>query len=163
MPSDLSVEVRPNLQIVEGDGDPSVDERRAEEFLLACAGWTQARIARKFGITQSTVSHDLRVEAQRRRTRAENVEYEIERIAGVMESVIDKAWRRHDEAFEHNPNGVAASNYLKLVLEAAEKYAHLRGLDVPTTGSGQRSGPTRVVVRIGGSKEQPEIAVGVEQ
>ncbi len=163
MPSDLSVEVHPNLQVLEGDGDPTTEERRAEAFLLACAGWSQARIARKFGIAQSTVSHDLRLEAQRRRSRAENVEYEIERMAGVMESVIDKAWRRHDEAFAHNPNGVAASNYLKLVLEAAEKYARLRGLDTATSSSGQRSGPTRVVVRIGGSKEQPEIAVGVEQ
>lgn len=139
----------------------TTEERRAETFLLYSTGWTQVRIAKYFGVAQATVAKDLKIEFQRRHTRAENIDQELERIAGVMEHVIDKAWRRHDEAFEVNPNGVAASNYLKLVLDAAEKYAHLRGLDIPMANERQK-GKTRVIVQIGGTHEQPQIAIGME-
>lgn len=143
--------------------DISTEDRRAEAFLLDSMGWTQTRISQYFGVTQATISKDLGIERQRRHTRAQNVEEEIGRVAGVIERVIEKAWARHDQAFAVNPNGVAASNYLKLVLDGAEKYAHILGLDVPVKGQGAAKGPTRVIVRIGGSGETPAIDVGFEQ
>ncbi len=84
--------------------DIDVQTRRAEEFLLYSTGWTQVRIARHFGLAQSTVQNDLRIEMRRRRTRGENIDDEIERIAGVYENVMAKAWARHEEAAESNIN-----------------------------------------------------------
>ncbi len=140
----------------------SVDDRRAETFLLYSTGWTQAKLARHFGLSQGTISSDLKIEMQRRRSRAANIDDEIERIAGVIENVMTKAWQRHNESAESNINSVAATNYLKLVMEAAEKYAHLRGFDLPRATSNAPQGKTRVVVQIGGSLDRPEIAVGLE-
>jgi len=159
-----ALDVRPQLTALTADEieDLSTDDRRAEVFFLHSTGWTQAKLARHFGVVQATISKDLKIEYQRRHTRAENIEEELERIAGVIENVMVKAWDRHNEAFEHNPNGVAASNYLKLVMEAAERYAHIRGLDMPRLGSNSPKGQTRVIVQIGGSAEQPAIQVGVE-
>jgi len=149
----LSEEERANL---------GTEDRRAETFLLHSMGWTQTRIAQYFGVTQTTVSKDLDIERQRRHTRAENVEQELERVAGVIERVIEKAWARHDEAFSVNPNGVAASNYLKLVLDGAERYAHIRGLDVPVKGKKTGDGKTRVILQIGATATTPPINIGVE-
>lgn len=162
--AELGLAVASNIALLSEDeiASLSTEERRAETFLLYSLGWTQVRISRYFGVAQATVAKDLKLEAQRRHSRAENLEDELERVAGVMERVIEKAWARHDEAFFHNPNGVAASNYLKLVLDAAEKYAHIRGIDIPVSKGGGAKGPTRVIVKIGGDALRPEIAVGVE-
>lgn len=143
-------------------GDLTAQDRRAEEFLMYATGWTQTAIAKYFGVAVSTVNKDLKIESRRRADRMANIDEEIERIAGVMEGVISTAWRRHNEAAENNINSVAGSNYLKIVLEAAEKYAHLRGFDIPKVASVPNGGKTRVIVQIGGSGEQPQIAVGVE-
>lgn len=160
----LGLAVSSNLGLLseEERAEIGTEDRRAEVFLLHSLGWTQTRIAQYFGVTQTTISKDLGIEAQRRHTRAENVEQELERVAGVMERIIEKAWARHDEAFMVNPNGVAASNYLKLVLEAAEKYAHIRGLDVPVKGKKTGDGKTRVILQIGATATTPPINIGVE-
>lgn len=162
--ADLALAVTPQIPLLsEAErAELTTEERRAESFLLHSLGWTQARIARFFGVTQATVSKDLSIEAQRRHTRAENLEEELERVAGVYERVMEKAWARHDAAFFANPNGVAATNYLKLVMDAAEKYAHIRGLDAPKAAGNANKGPTRVVVQIGGQGDRPAIQVGVE-
>lgn len=141
--------------------DMSLDERRAEVFLLYATGLSQAAIARRYGLTQATISKDLAVETQRRRSRAENIEAEIERIAGVYERVMVKSWERHEEAANANINSVAGTTYLKTTMEAAEKYAQIRGL-MDRDGTKKKDGPTRVVVRIGGSEVAPQIDVGVE-
>jgi predicted transcriptional regulator len=140
----------------------TTDDRRAETFLLYSTGWNQAKIARHFGVSQQTVSHDLNIEMRRRRTRAENVEDEIERIAGVVENVMVKAWERHNESAESNINSVAATNYLKIVLEAADRYAVLRGFDAAKSAGPKTDGKTQVIVRIGGQGDQPAIEVGVQ-
>lgn len=142
--------------------DITLEERRAETFLLYTTGWQQAQIARRFGISQATVSKDIAIELRRRRTRAENIEDEIERIAGVYEGVMSKAWSRHNEAAEASPTSVAGTNYLRLVMDAAEKVAQIRGIDAGSGTKKQDKGQTRVVVRIGGSSESPQIDVGVE-
>ena len=160
MPALIATEI-PKLSPDEID-TLSTDERRAETFLLYSTGWTQAQIARKMGVAQSTVSTDIKIEMQRRRTRGQNIEDEIERIAGVVENVMTKAWVRHNEAAESNINSVAATNYLKIVLEAADRYAHIRGFDAVRPGGNTPAGKTRVIVQIGGSRESPEIAVGLE-
>lgn len=142
--------------------DLSVADRRAETFMLYSTGWTQSRIAKYFGVSQSTVFNDLQIETRNRRARALNVESEIERIAGVYEAVMTKAWSRHEESAEANINSVASTNYLKLVLEAAGQYASLRGLDSGAGAPTTKDGKTRVIVQIGGSAGRPDIAVGVE-
>lgn len=140
----------------------TLDERRAETLLLYLTGWDQARIARRFGVSPATVSKDIAIELRKRRSRAENIEDEIERVAGIMENVMAKAWARHNEAADVSVTSVAGTNYLRLVLDAAEKYAQLRGLDSSAGTRAVEKGKTRVVVRIGGSNEQPQIDVGVE-
>lgn len=149
----LSAEERKNLP---------TEDRRAEVFLLHSMGWTQTRMSEHFGVTQATISKDLGIEQRRRHDRAQNVEEEIGRIAGVMERVVEKAWDAHHEAFAVNPNGVAASNYLKLVVDAAESFAHILGLDIPVKKGKSGDGKTRVIVRIGGQGDQPAIDVGFE-
>ncbi len=138
-----------------------VDERRAEVFLLYSTGWSQARLARRFGVAQSTISKDIGIEMRARRSRAENVEEEIERIAGVVEGVMVRAWERHNEAADNNISSVAGANYLKIVLDAAERYAALRGFDSLHETKAKNS-QTRVIVQIGGTNSTPPIAVGVE-
>ena len=140
----------------------TIDERRAETFLLYSTGWEQTRIARRFNVSQTTVSKDIAIEIRKRRARAENIDEEIERVAGVYENVMTRAWNRHNEAADVNITSVAGTNYLRLVLDAAEKYAQLRGLDASSGVRKTEKSQTRVVVRIGGSSESPQIDVGVE-
>lgn len=160
----LGLVVSSNIGMLSPEERESIgtEDRRAEVFLLHSMGWTQTRIAQYFGVTQATISKDLGIEQQRRHSRAQNIEQELGRIAGVIERVMEKAWARHDEAFANNPNGVAASNYLKLVLDGAEKYAHILGLDVPVQKGNSPQGKTRVVIQLGGSGEKPSITMGVE-
>ncbi len=159
--TELSLEIRPDLSALPEDESLATEDRRAETFLLYSTGWRQASIARRFGVSQATTSKDLKIEFARRHERSKNIEDELERVCGVVENVMSKAWERHNSAFEEKPHSVAASNYLKLVLEAAEKLAHLRGLDAPRAPGNATHGPTRVIVQIGGNGA-PQIAVGVE-
>jgi len=136
-------------------------ERRAEVFLLCSTGVKQSDIARRMGVSQATVSYDYNQEIKRRRSRGGQIEDELERIAGMVEAVAVTAWKRHQEAVDQNPGSVAGATYLKLVLESAEQYARLRGLDGPH-GTSAPKGHARVVVQIGGTNEQPAISVGLE-
>jgi predicted transcriptional regulator len=161
--TDLAVDIRSKLPpLSEEERDAvSTEDRRAEAFLLHSTGWTQTRIAKYFGVAQATVAKDLGIERQRRSSRAQNIEEEIGRILGVVEGVMVKAWERHNESAESNINSVAATNYLKIVLEAADRYATLSGFDTVKSAKAPQ-GKTRVIVQIGGSQEQPAIQVGVE-
>ena len=159
----LSPKAKSRLEPLDAQEIESVatSDRRAETFLLYSTGWKQSEIARYFHVSQSTVSSDLKFEFSRRRARAQNIEDEIERIVGVVEGVITSAWKRHNAAADAAPGSVAGASYLKIVLEAAEKLAQLRGIDGPKAATVAK-GQTRVIVQIGGTPEQPAIQVGVE-
>ncbi len=160
----LALPTRPRLPKMtpEERAEQNIDERRAEAFLLFSMGWTQTKIARQIGVSQATVARDLDIEVRRRHSRAQLVEDEIERVAGIVEAVITKAWQRHNEAADNNINSVAGSNYLKLVLDGAEKYAQIRGIESVRSRPEGPKGQTRVIVQIGGQGGTPPIAVGVE-
>ncbi len=159
----LKSALRPVVDISPPEPEETVElaTRRAEAFLLYSIGWKQAQIAERFGVTQATISNDIRAERKNRLSRRDNVEEETERVAGVYEHVMAKAWERHEESANANINSVAGTNYLRIVLDAAEKYAMLRGLDGVKEKSREK-GPTRVIVRIGGAEKTPQIDVGVE-
>lgn len=157
----MDLTVVPRVAPIEPDEVVLPEDRRAEAFLLYAAGWTQKAIAERFGVSAMTISKDLGKEARARRSRAQNVEFELERICGVVEHVMVKALDRHNEAADAKIQSLAGSNYLRLVLDAAAKLAQLRGLESDRPAP-RGDGKSRVVVTIGGSREEPQIAVGVE-
>lgn len=131
--------------------DASQEDLRAEAFLLASTGHTQAQIADRLHRSRATVQKYLRQEAQARRTRAQNVNEELERIAGVYEGVALEAWSAYRGL--RGSTSLAGSNYLRLVLDATEKLARLRGVEADS-GRGA-TGKAEIIVRIGGETDTP--------
>jgi transposase-like protein len=136
------------------------DDRHAEAWYLCNTGWSQRKVAERFGVTPTTIRNWLDRYAKERRTRAEDVEYETERLIGQMEAVASKAWESHGRLPD---NSMAGPSYLKTVIEAVQVIARLRGIDgLKKEASGTRS--TTVVVRFGGgvpSRRDDVIDVGV--
>lgn len=125
------------------------DERHAEAWYLSRSGWSQAAISTRMGVSRKTVQNWLALEMKQRLSRREQVDEELEHIAGTYEAVIARAWEAHRISATSSPNSLAGSNYLRLVVDAAAALAHIKGIDGPAAKQGD--GKMRVVVRIGGA------------
>ena len=139
--------------------DLDIEEKRMEAWHLSITGHSQAAISRQFGVNRITVARWLDIVGIERRSRAENIERETERIIGTLEAVAGESWRRSRLAGE---NSMAGPSHLKNVIEAAKEIARLRGIE-PTKRSEGTTRTTEVIVRIGGrAGEDPQfIDVGV--
>jgi transcriptional regulator with XRE-family HTH domain len=140
------------------------EERRVEAWLRAARGETQGSIARALGVSRQTVNGYLALEAKSRLSRLENSEIELEKIIGTLEAILAQSFMRAEQAFESSPASLAASNYLRLCLDAAREIARLRGLD-SLVARREGTGPSKaqIIVRIGGQKDfEQVIEVGAQ-
>lgn len=141
------------------------ENKRLEAWYLSATGASQAAIARVFGVTPSTVGRWLDKVGAERRSRAENIERETERILGMLEAAAADSYAAFRQVRESAPASMAGPSHMKNFLEAVKEMARLRGIE-PTTNAGA-AGPkvTQVVVRIGGvppGSTTPAIDVGAE-
>jgi transposase-like protein len=135
------------------------DTRQAEAWLAVTMGESQATVARRFEVNASTVCRWLKAEAIRRRTRSEDIDYEVERLVGVLEAATTEALVSYRAVA--GTNAQVGPQYLKVAIDGVKEIARFRGV----TGArpGQGAGGTTVVVRIGGGKGgEPPIEVGVQ-
>lgn len=138
--------------------DATPEERRIEAWRLRARGRTISSIGRDLGVSRTSIQGYLDLEAKKRLSRMANADIELERIAGVVEGVMEESFRRHEQAFDKGESSLAASNYLRLVLDSARELARLRGLDALLIRRGD-TGPTKaeIVVRIGGAKDFEQV------
>lgn len=141
----------------EEQADWDIEDRRAEVFLRLSTGATQAEVADYLGVSRSTIQKDWKAALAARRSRRDTVEDEVERLAATYEAVIAAAWQRSNKA---DPASVAASNNLRLVMDAAEKRGKLLG--VGESPEANDNGTVEVVVNVGGGEgPSPDVQVGV--
>jgi hypothetical protein len=135
-------------------------ERRLEAWHLSITGHSQRAIGKMFGVGPTTIGRWLDQVGVDRRTRAENIELETERIIGTLEAVAMKSWQVAEElSGSDKVNSMAIPSHLKNVIEAAREIARLRGIE-PTRRSEQPGfKATEVIVRIGGTRDSPPIDV----
>ena len=134
----------------------SDEEKRDEAWLLSVQGWSMAKIGRRFGVGPTSVGRWLDRVGQDRRSRAENIERETERIIAMHEAVAAKSWELADAAAEHSPTNMAAPSHLKNVIESAKEIARLRGIEGTRRDSGGIK-VTEVIVNIGGAADRPPV------
>lgn len=142
--------------------DPEI--RSAEAWRLVARGWSQADVARKFGISRQAVNQSITREARRHLSRQAQSEAELEKIIAVLEAVVSESWNKHEISFAKNPSSLAGSNYLRLVLDAAREIARLRGFDAlaGSSSGGGKVGKVEVVVKIGGPRDFESVIDVVE-
>lgn len=119
-------------------------EKRAEALALSLRGYTNLQISERFGVHRNSISNWLRKARQEYRSRLENADEMIGETIAVYEQVMVEAWKAHEAVDKDQLSG---ANYLRIILDAAEKRVKLAGLDQPDTGAAQK---TEVVVQIGG-------------
>ena len=132
----------------------SDEEKRDEAWLLSVQGWSMAKIGRRFGVGPTSVGRWLDRVGQDRRSRAENIERETERIIGVLEAVAAKSWELADR--DAGPGSMAPASHLKNVIESAKEIARLRGIEGTRRDSGGIK-VTEVIVNIGGAADRPPV------
>lgn len=134
-----------------------VEEKRLEAWHLSTAEhFSMAKIARRFGVGPSTIGRWLDEVAKDRRSRAENIERETERLIAMHEAVAAKSWELAVTSSEMSPTTMAAPSHLKNVTEAAKEIARLRGIEGTRRESGGRT-VTEVIVHIGGVASRPPV------
>jgi transposase-like protein len=139
--------------------ESSQDDRRADAWHRYMTGTTMRSIAKDYDVSPQTISNWIKGYAMARRTRAENVEVETERIVGVLEEVIVEAWVSKQKL---PANSMAGPSYLKTIVEAAQVVARLRGIDAPKDGAASGARATQVVVNFGTVAPERRDLVDVE-
>lgn len=148
MPSARPVPV-PTLTQEEID-ELGTDEKRLEAWHMSVVlGHSQVAIGKVLGVGPTTVGRWLDVVGAERRSRAENIERETERIIGTLEAALVDSYDAFRDSRAHSPTTMAAPSHMKNVMEAAKEIARLRGIE-PTRKSSGGIHATEVIVNIGG-------------
>lgn len=136
------------------------DTRKAEAWMMVMTGSSQRAVAARFDVSPATINAWIRSYAAAARTRAENIEYEKERIIGQLEAVATQAWKRHNRT---KPDSMAGPSYLKIATDAVLEIARFRGIEGPKgPDAGSSTRTTEIVVRFGSAPPgQPEGAIDV--
>ena len=115
--------------------------------MLLTTGMSQRDVAKHFEVSTTTIRKWTDAWGRSRRSRADDIELEREKMIGQMEAVANRAWTGVNSVAA---NSMTGPSYLKTIIEAAQVIIKLRGLDLPVTreGGGRQ---TTVVVRFGGT------------
>lgn len=125
------------------------EEKQLEAWHLSITGHSQAEIGRRFGVAASTVGRWLDQVGIERRSRAENIDRETERIIGMLEAAAGESWQRAQRAGD---SSMAGPSHMKNFIESAKEIARLRGIEPTRGGKEGGAGRVEVVVNIGGGR-----------
>jgi len=150
----LPVKVTDLVGVLPGRDDMTEDELHAEAWFLHMVGHSKNKIAKHLDVHPSTVDRWIKSEALARRDRTEDVEIEMERLIGRLETITDEALQSYMAV--KGTTAQVGPQYLKVGVDAVKEIARLRGIEPAGGGGGAKT--TEVVVRIGG---RDDVAVGV--
>lgn len=156
MPS-AKPEIVPALSQEELD-DLDSEAKRLEAWHLHITGHSLSAIGRMFDVGPTTIGRWIDKVGVERRSRAENIELETERIIALLETAAMDSYKAFGQVMSFNEQSMAAPSHMKNVMEAAIQIARLRGI-APTVRESAGVKATEVVVRIGGTRDSPPIDV----
>ena len=129
-----------------------IEHRRMQVSDLYLKDWTQVAIAQKLGVSQATVSGDIKaIRKEWKKRRVDNLETMVLEFQNKFKQILKEAWfgweqstqplettkvtqKNGEKNFEKTSRKQAGDpRYLKIALETANKLAELEGLDKSKT------------------------------